>query len=413
MSHTLLKNRMFMLLVGGQGISVLGNRLYNIALMWYIIDQTGSALSLGMSVICMTLPSILIMPWAGVLADNNWKKRILLCTDISSGILMLILTALTWGGHIPLLAIDICLAFASAINAFFSPALSSSIPLVVPQEHLSKANASFQFIQQISNIVGPALGGMLIAFVSIPVLFAINGVSFFIAAFFSSFLKIPSIGTPSERETFLQRFTQGIRYTFGMRRLLFLTLVGGVIINFFLAPLNVFLSVICNQLLDVGSRGLGWVEASISIGALLGSLVMASGLFKNQIRLAVSGLVIEGAALIVAGVSMNYAFLILFAGLLGLGICFASVGIGTTFQLMIDKSKMGRVMSFSSMLNSCTIPLGILTGTLLVDRLPITSIFIFSGIIVGLSGLSLLIPFQDEFRKGQAKAQSSPVSSEA
>jgi MFS family permease len=184
-----------------------------------------------------------------------------------------------------------------------------------------------------------------------------------------------------------------------MRRLLFLIIVGGVIINFFLAPLNVFMSVICKQVLHVGAAGLGWTEASISIGALLGSLLMLSGVFKNQIRLAVFGLVLEGAALVVAGLFMNYLAVIIFAGMLGFGICFASVGISTAFQNLIDKDKMGRVMSFLSMLTSCTIPLGILTGSILVNHWQITTVFTLSGVIVGLSGLSLLIPFKDEFLK--------------
>ncbi len=406
MTRPLYRNRMFMLLVGGQGISVLGDKLYSIALMWYIISQTGSSLSLGMSVMCMTLPSIIIMPWAGVLADKNIKKPLLIVTDVTRGILMLVLMLITKDGQVPLIAIDICLVLASSIKAFFSPALASSIPLVVEEEKLSKANASFQFVQQTSNIIGPALGGILIAVVSIPVLFAINGVSFFIAAGFSLFLSIPNLKVSSEKESFLHQFKEGIYYTFRMRRLLFLIIVGGVIINFFLAPLNVFLSVICKQVLHVGASGLGWTETSVAIGALIGSLVMVSGLFKNQIRLAVFGLVLEGAALVVAGVFMNYLALIIFAGMLGLGICFASVGISTAFQTLVDKDKMGRVMSFLSMLTSCTIPLGILTGSVLVNHWEMTKIFTLSGVIVGLAGLALLIPFKNEFLRPKTMSDS-------
>ncbi|MGN7359606.1 MFS transporter [Paenibacillus sp. SAFN-054] len=395
MHFPLFKNRMFLLLTGGQGISILGDRLYSIALMWYIIDRTGSPLSLGLSVICMTLPSIVIMPWAGVLADGHHKKKILLLTDVCSGVLMFVLMTLTLNDRVSMLAINLCLVLVSAMKAFFSPALSSSIPLVVTSEQLSKANASFELIRQISNIAGPALGGMLIAFIPISALFAINGISFMTAAVFSAFLSIPSTEEPNRPEGYFRRFTEGLHYTFRLRRLLMLILVGGVIINFFLAPLNIYFSFICNQVLHVGPKGLGWIETSISIGALLGSAIMASGRFKNQILLAVVGLSIEGTALIIGGLSFTYASMIILAGMLGFGICLASVGIGTSMQQIVDKSKLGRVMSFTSMLNTCTVPLGILTGSILMTHLPPQALLATSGFIVLLSGLSLLRPFKE------------------
>lgn len=396
----LYRNSMFLLLMGGQGISILGDRIYSIALMWYIIEQTGSALSLGMSVISMTLPAIIFMPWAGVLADKNWKKEIILISDVAKGIVMLILMFLVTNEEISMIAINICLIVVSSINAFFSPALSAALPLIVDRSQLTKANAVFQFIQQFSNILGPALGGILIAFLSAPMLFAINAASLFIAAFFSWFLTIPNVEEEEEREeSFFHRFKEGVRYTLGTKRLLFLILVGGVIINFFLAPLHIFLVVITNQILQVGSMGLGWIESAISVGALLGSLIILSGAVKNQIRLAIFGLVMEGGALIAAGIFMNLTSLILFFGLLGMGVCFASIGIRTAFQLMVEENKMGRVMSFLSMLATSTVPIGTFVGSILVEAGSISTIFISFGIIVAVSGLSLFLPFKNEFRK--------------
>ncbi|MBP3041098.1 MFS transporter [Bacillaceae bacterium Marseille-Q3522] len=399
MISSFVKNRTFLLLVGGKSISIFGDRIYSIALMWYIIEKTGSTLSLGMSVICMTLPSVLAMPWAGVLADKNIKKELLIVSDTARGIMMFAIVLLTMNGNTPFFAINICLIMVSAMDAFFSPALSATIPLVIEKDKLSRANAILQFVQQLSNIVGPAIGGILVAFMSIPMLFALNGLSFFISAVFSLFLRIPSVKVTDDMEPFFTRFIGGVRYTMQMKRVLFLIIVGGVIINFFLAPLNVFLVLICNQVINAGSTGLGWIEASISAGAFLGSFIIFSNIIKNQIRLAVIGLTLEGIALILASLFMNLTSLIIFFSLLGIGVCFASVGISTVYQLMIEKEKMGRVMSFNSMLCTCTVPLGIFVGSIIIKQFSVTNIILIYGLIVALSGISLIIPFKEKLVK--------------
>lgn len=395
-----LKNRSFMLLAGGQSLSLLGDQIYSVALMWYVMERTGSTMSLGMTTISMMLPAILVAPWAGVFADKNIKKELLIITDLLQAIIMFILAALTIHNGLPLTALNICLVAASAVQAFFSPALSSTIPLVVDKKFLSQANAFGQFVRQISNIIGPAAGGILMTFLPISLLFVLNGCSFLISASFSICLRIPNVCVSEIKQSFFSRFAEGVRYTFQIRRLLILILVGGIIINFFLAPVEIFLVVISHQM-HFGAQGLGWIESSISAGALLGSAVILSGLPRNQIRFATVGLIMEGASLLLAGRSTHFTAFIGAFGLLGLGVCFASVGIGTAFQLIIDDDKRGRVNSFNQMLVSCTIPAGLFTGSLLAGRLPISYILIGYGIIVTLSALFLVPPFRNELQKSR------------
>ncbi|EST10416.1 MFS transporter [Sporolactobacillus laevolacticus] len=395
--NQLLRNRQFLLLLGGQSVSIFGDQIYYIGLMWTIMKQTGSTMSLGMSVICMTLPSIFVMPWAGVMADRNIKKQILMITDFVRGLMMLMLVVLTMNGHFSLLMINLVLVIISAMNAFFSPALSSTLPLVIDRNNLSKGNSIFEFIRRFSAILGPAIGGILISILSISAVFALNGLSFIISFFFSLFLKIPLVSQPEHGESFLMRFKEGFFYTLRMKRLLCLTLVGGVIINFFLAPIEVFLVAISHQL-KFGSAGLGWLDAAISIGALLGSLTILFGHISNQIRLAVIGLVLEGAALILVGLFPGFIPLVVFLGLLGLGISFASIGISTTYQLITEDDKRGRVNSFNGMLGTCTVPLGTLFGSFLTSKLSVAWILVGFGLIVSSSGMTLYFPFKEKLQ---------------
>ncbi|TGA97156.1 MFS transporter [Sporolactobacillus shoreae] len=400
--NQLVKNRQFVLLLGGQGISILGDQIYYIGLMWTIMKQTGSAMSLGMSVFCMTLPSILVMPWAGVFADRNIKKQILIISDFFRGLIMFVIAFLTLEGHFSLIAINLFLALISAMNAFFSPALSSTIPLILDKNNLSKGNAVFEFIRRFSTICGPVIGGILISFLSISSVFALNGLSFIISFFFSLFLKVPAVSQPEHSESFLTRFKEGFFYTLRMKRLLCLTLVGGVIINFFLAPVEIFLVVISHQL-KFGSAGLGWIDAAISIGALLGALTIFFGKTGHLIRMAMIGLVMEGVALMLAGLLPDFISMAVFFGLLGLGVSFASIGIGTTSQLITEDDKRGRVNSFGAMLSSSTVPLGTLFGSFLVGQLPVHWILVCFGLIVAGSGMTLYFPFKKELLGTETK----------
>lgn len=393
--NSILKNRQFLLLLGGQGISIFGDQIYLIGLMWTIMKQTGSAMSLGTTVICMMLPSVLVMPWAGVFADQNIKKQILMISDLVRGLIMFVITMLALEGHFSLPLINLFLVLISMMDAFFNPALSATIPLVLDLQSLSKGNAIFEFIRRISTVLGPVVGGMLITVLSISSIFAINGFSFFVSFFFSLFLKIPPVSQSAAHDSFFLRFKEGFLYTLRMKRLLCLTLVGGVVINFFLAPLDVLLIVVSQQM-KFGASGLGFIEGAISIGALAGSAAVLFGHIRNHVRLAIIGLVLEGVALTFASIIPELSTLILFFGLLGLGVSFASIGIGTTFQLITEEDKRGRASSFSTMLGSCTVPLGILFGSFLTDRLSVQWVLFSFGLIVVFSGTTLYFPFKNE-----------------
>lgn len=405
-STGLFRNRNFVFLWLGQSISTLGNRFYQIALMWYVINQTGSSLALGISVICFTLPEIIMAPFAGVLADKNFKKKILVIMDLLSGIVMIIIAWLVTMDQWPLYWLYSCIIIVSSLSSFLNPALSAVIPLIVGKNDLSKANSLTQFTRQLSNILGPSLAGILIAITHMWILFVLNGISFFISALMESRISIPRVEDEgTAHDNFKSRFKEGLQYVLSTRKLLYLILVGGVIINFFLAPLNVFYTIICRQILHVGAAGLGMVDSSIAIGALAGSLLIFTNFFKNKIKLAIFGLVIEGFALLIAGIFLNYTALIVFALILGLGISLASIGISTLYQTIIPHNKMGRVMAILSTASSSTVPLGTLFGSLIIVQVPITWILIIYGAIVALSGFSLIFPFTDEIRKRQPREE--------
>ncbi|MTI48241.1 MAG: MFS transporter [Firmicutes bacterium] len=391
-NKSLFRNSNFMLLWIGQSVSQLGTRLYSLAIMWYILERTGSSVAMGISVLCFTLPTVIIGPVAGVFADKYSKKKIIVVTDLLNGVIMLTLSYMVFRNNISLNVLYSMMALAACVSAVFSPAISSSYPLIVDEKNLTKANSLSQFTSRIISILGPAVAGILIAILNMWVLFFLNGISYIISSISESFITIPKINEKKHmiNQKFILRFKEGLGSVWSNKSVLYLVISGGIIINFFLAPLSVYFAIISENL-GKGSTGLGTIEASLSIGALIGSLIILTGIVKNKYRMTIFGLTLEGVALVVFGGFVESYYLILLSqAALGFGVAFASVGISTLYQTLIPKEKMGRVMSIVGTLCSISVPLGALFGSWAISYYSIQSVLIISGVIVSFSGISLI-----------------------
>lgn len=391
MKSSLWKNKNFVLLWGGQTVSKLGDRFLQIALMWYIYTATGSSLALGISLICFTIPMIFIQPIAGTFADLNYKKHIIVASDFLNGILMLVIAAFLFSDHLPMVGLYGLIALSSGITAFFTPAIQASIPLIVDEEQLPKANSLNQLSMQMSNILGPLLAGILIGITDIWVLLVINGISYLISAFTEFWISIPTVNSEKEKKGFSKRFKEGFTYLMTNTQLLYLVFVGGVIINFFLAPLQVFITILSNDILQVGSTGFGIINTSISIGAIVGVFLIFLQVFKDKYKMVVIGLSLEGVSLLLLGTIPTFVIAIVSSIILGLGVALASTGIGTLYQTIIPKDKMGRVMGLVSTILLTVVPIGTLFGSLIINYYAVNHILIVFGIIILLSSLSLII----------------------
>lgn len=398
----IIKNKDFMLLWFAQSISKLGTRLYDIALMWYMYKKTGSSLALGLSVLCFTVPSVLISPLAGVLADRLSKKKIIISTDFLNGLIMLIFSYFIFTDKFPIYTLYIFMILSTMVTSLFNPAISSAIPVIVVEKDLKDANTLNQITSQIINILGPALAGILIAFMNIWLLFFVNGLSFLICSLLESFIVIPKIYSKrSEKGGIASQFKEGLLYVTKDKPLLYLVLAGGVIINFFLAPLSIYETMLASKILNVGSTGYGMMNSILSVGALVGALLILINIFKDKYKMTVIGLSLEGIAVLLLGLIANYYTVLLAEAILGLGVTLASVGISTLYQVLIPKDKMGRVMALVSTLCDVSVPLGTLVGSTIVIYSPLSYILMVSGIFILITGI-LLIPLLNLKNKNSA-----------
>src|SRR5215216_3298244 len=177
-----LKHRPFALLWSGQTTSRLGDSLYRIALSWWVLEKTGSAVAMGTVLILSQIPLLLFLLIGGVVVDRLPRIRIMFASDIFSGLVITFVAIFSWLNLLEIWHIYIASIIFGFVEAFFFPAYQSVIPQITPSELLTSANSLNGLSQRLTGIVGPALGAALVAAGGTSVTFALDALSFFISA---------------------------------------------------------------------------------------------------------------------------------------------------------------------------------------------------------------------------------------
>lgn len=402
---SIFKNRNFVLIWLGQLVSMLGSNLHSIAVMWYVLELTGSTSKAGVTLVFTIAPRILLSPFTGPLADRIDRKKIIVMSDLINGLLVGIIAILCYTNHMQLWILYLLSACMSATSAFFSPAIGASIPSIVTKDHLIKANSLTQMTRYGSSILGPALGGILVILIGIPGLFLLNSLSFLLSSFSESFIKIPQIRREKKQKTtLLNDFKEGINYTLNNKDLLHVIIVGGVIINFFYSPLSLIIAVIAKKGLNAGSEGYGILLSALSVGGLIMSFIIPKISQKiGNYKLLFLGLTLEGLFLIPFAFINNLYTGIVALLILGCSFGIVNVTLGTVIQSMVPNHIMGRVSSVMGILCTVSVPLGYYLGGVALEHYSTSHICIVIGILTTLSGLSTFRVVKHDQQKSYKK----------
>lgn len=386
---SIFKNQNFLLLWMGQLISLLGDQLHALAAMWYVHQVTGSAMKMGITLAFGTLPAVLVSPFAGYAADRWSRKTIVILSDLVNGCLICLLTGLLFFDRLELWMLYGITALISMSSSFFGPAISATLPTIVNKEELVKINSVMQFTKNLTGIFGPVLAGTLVAVLDVPGLFLLNGVSFLLSAFTETFISIPVLDAANTvKRSMKSDILDGVRYTIKNKALLHLIIVGGFIINFFLAPLTMQVLVLSENL-NLGSKGYGFLLSCIGIGSVLISLAVPAISKKlHYYALTCIGLTCEGGFLLLLAFSVNLFTASAALALFGASVCLCNISLSTLFQALIPNEMMGRVSSSLGIIARVTVPLGMFIGGFLIEKVPVTVVLVTTGIIVAAAGLS-------------------------
>jgi len=373
-----LQHRNYRLFFSGQTVSLVGTWITRIATSWLVYRLTGSVFLLGIVGFFGQIPTLVLAPFAGVLVDRWDRHRILLITQCFSMLQSVGLAVLTFSGVITVTHILILQVAQGIINAFDTPARQAFVvEMVEDRSHLSNAIALNSSMVTASRVVGPSIGGVLIAAFGEGWCFTVDAISYVavIASLLAMRLEKRPVRVSETR--MLQELRAGFRYVtrFAPVRdsLLLLALVATMGM-----PYTVLMPAIAATVLHGGPHTLGFLMTAAGAGALAGAVYLASRTSVLGLgRAIVVATVTFGAALVAFSFSRTLWLSLLLLPFVGGGMMVEMAATNTIVQTIVEDEMRGRVMAFYAMAFLGTAPLGSLMAGLVASHIgPMRTIMI-------------------------------------
>jgi MFS family permease len=358
-----LGHRDFRLLWLGQLVSLTGSWMQSVAQGWLVLRLGNSAFHLGLVGFCNFAPVLLFALVAGVAADRLARRRALYWTQGSAMVLAFTLAALTATGTVRVWHVALLAFGAGTAGAFDIPIRQSLLQDLVGREDLPNAIALNSLAFNGARLLGPALGGLLLAELGEAMVFLVNGLSYLAVLVGLALMRTePATRRPSD--SWLSGMREGIAWVRGSRKArLFLALVS--ISSVFGLPYSILLPVFARDVLGVGARGLGFLTGATGLGATVGALYLAGRGTRGRGVLVAVAMALLGASLVAFALSRAFALSLLLLVLVGAAMIVQMATSNTLLQLLAPEELRGRIVSFYMLAFLGTAPVGsLLAGTL-------------------------------------------------
>jgi MFS family permease len=365
-----MKNRNLLLLLQGQFVTHMGNQIYDIAMLLWIKELTGSASLMGLALLMTNLPEAVLAPLGGKISDLFGRVRTMVVADLVSAIAIGIVVFSMVSGARPSMMI-LALCFSNVVlgvsASCFGPAVLALIPELVPGRKLEKGNAAHQFSRMGGRVIGQGAGGLLFSALGATGAFILNSLSFLVSAIAEIWIKVPRLAPDSkERQTGDSLLTE----TLGTLKKVFrepnlrVLLIFIAAFHLCLSCLPVLLPFYAEHVLDLSDKWFGFFIAAYTIGIMVGFIV-AGNLEPpaGRFRLIAGAGAIVGALFGVAASVSSYpiAWVVMLG--IGIGIGVIIVHLMTELQLKSPENERGGIMGTAQAIGGSSFPLGMaLTG---------------------------------------------------
>ena len=375
--------------------STIGTWMQNYAQAWLVFDLTKSNFYLGLDTFLAQLPVLLFMLIGGVIADRHDRRRLLTGSQYVQMFSAFTLTALILTGHVNIWYIFMLSFISGCGQAFGGPAYQSMIPQLVPRRDLPNAIAlnSTQF--NLSRVLGPTAGGIVLALVGTAGCFALNGLSFFFVVFALSRLRLPPHTPPAAKTNLGEELKSGLHYVRDNPLMLTLTIL--VFVSTFLTmPILTMLPSFATDVLTNNTHApqirLSMLLACQGLGSIVGALTIGSlGRFKHMGRVL---LVVQIMLGVLIGAFAMSRTLTLSLGLLFVGGMFFMAVFSISFslvQLIAPDHLRGRVVSIYMVSLRGGWPIGSLVAGAMADKFSAPHVMAVNGLLLSAVAACLLL----------------------
>jgi MFS family permease len=355
-----LRSRNYRLFVAGQSVSLVGTWMQQVAMSWLVYRLTGSAFLLGVIGFTSQIPTFILAPVAGVLADRWNRRRLLIATQAFAMLQAAFLAAVVISGIVQIWQLIVLSLLLGIVNAFDIPIRQSFVvEMVTDREDLGNAIALNSSMVNGARLIGPAIAGLLVASVGEGICFVLNSVSYMAVLVALVVMRLEPIAHhQKQRRNLYYELREGVTYAFGfgpIRSILLLV----ALVSLTGMPYAVLVPVFAKEVLHGGAHTFGFLMTAAGCGALAGTVYLASrksvlGLGRIIVVAAVSFAVGIAAFAVSSTISLSLASLVV----AGFGAMTLVASSNTILQTILEEDKRGRVMSFFTVAFMGMAPIG-------------------------------------------------------
>ena len=354
-----LRHRNYRLFFGGQTISLVGTWMQQVALSWMVYRLTNSVFLLGVMGFVTQIPTFILTPIAGVIADRYPRHRILVITQVLAMLQALILAVLVVTGAITIWHIFVLGIFIGLVNAFDIPIRQAfTVEMIEGREDLGNAIALNSSMFNFARLLGPAIAGILISLIGEGGCFLLNAVSYLAVIISLLAMRIIPRRIEFKNVPVFSELKDGLKYAFGFKPIKHILLLLALV-SLTGVPYQLLMPVFARDIFHGGPRTLGFLVAMSGLGAFSGTIYLAAkktviGLGRNIVQ----ATALFGLGIISLSLSRVFWLSLLFTFIAGFGIMVQMAASNTILQTIVDEDKRGRLMSLYTMAFMGTAPLG-------------------------------------------------------
>ncbi len=370
----------FFVLWSSQAASLFGSAVVDFALAWYLTRATGSAIVLSTALMAALLPRIVLGPFVGPLIDRWSRKKIMIFADLSTALFTVVLVVLFYTSTVQIWHIYAIMVGRAIGGVFQNPALGASIPMLVPEKQLTRANGLFQMLQYAIRIVAPVAGAFLMDTLPMQGVLSVDIITAIIAIACLIPLAIPPPPrtTLAAKANYFGDIRQGFRYIWSRPGLVMLIGMMALLVFFATPAANLF-PVLVNKHLAGDVIKLGWVVSAQGIGGIAGGLLLGLwGGLKKRIWTALLGFSIMIPCSVAIGFTspgIFYTTTIPALLFLGVGNALVNAPLTAIMNSVIARDMQGRVFALYGSIVTLMMPLALVIAGPVADTLDIRSLY--------------------------------------
>ncbi|MGB5945338.1 MFS transporter [Paenisporosarcina sp.] len=386
--NSIWKNKNFTNLLIGGGFSVIGYRLYSLIMSWFVIELTGSTSILGMLFVFWAIPNMFFMIAGGAISDNFDKVKIMWFSDISRAIVLTVLLVLyLFNLSFVYLLFIISLIFGIS-NAMFTPARDALVPEILDSEDIQKGNSMRELINQLAIVLGPLIGALAIEAIGVGEAFIIPVFFMLFSAVFIKKITYKRVKSPKKNtKKIFKEIKEGYKLVKSNNSIVFMFICMAIFNFGYFGPMVIGLPYLSNVVLDSGIGGFTFLEISIALGMIIGSIICSKINMKKVGVIVYTATIISGLLFSVIGFISKILLIGLILFIIGCLVTIINILMYSTVQKAFDVKVLGIVFGFLNFIVVGLDPISFFISGIAFDIYQVELVFLTGGLLIGLAGV--------------------------